>query len=217
MAVAAARRELVVPAGARAEAAVEPQVEELQAAVLAQLEAAYEEAKARPMPQIAAPTRWWDVLAIGPFSAPFDLGFPKPNPIVQVGQPITIFAVLFLNPTLPGVVPPTPNPIPGSLLPYRIMYDTTNVTTATHDAALSGTINGNLAPVLFIVRPITLTPNQAGLYELNLRAQILTAMSTTMVPFAGYASRIDQIDASIFGPNGLVVRFEQPVRFDAYV
>jgi len=215
MAVATAKRELVAAKGAEVEKA-ELAVEELQAALLERLEAAYEEAKASWRPEIAAPTNWWDILAIGPFSAPFDLGFPKPNPIVRVGQSVVIFTVLFLNPA----GPPLPSPmqiIGGALLPYRIMYDTTNVTTVSHDAALSGTVNGNLAPVPFILNAITLTPNAPGLYEVNLRAQILTAMSTTMVPFAGYASRIDSIHASIFGPSGLAVRFEQPVRFDAYV
>lgn len=77
-------------------------------------------------------------------------------------------------------------------------------------------MTGNLAPTPFILNAITLTPNAPGLYEVHLRAQILTAMNTTMVPFAGYASRVDSIHASIFGPSGLVIRFEQPVRFDVY-
>ncbi|MBO9335875.1 MAG: hypothetical protein J7455_14410 [Roseiflexus sp.] len=215
MAVATAKRELVAAKSAEVEKE-ELVVEELQAALLERLEAAYEEAKASWRPEIAAPTRWWDIMAIGPFSAPVDLGFPKPNPIVRVGQRVVIFSVLFLNP----FGPPPPSPmriIGGALLPYRIMYDTTNVTTVSHDATLSGTVNGNLAPVPFILNAITLTPNAPGLYEVNLRAQILTAMNTTMVPFAGYASRVDSIHASIFGPDGLVIRFEQPVRFDAYV
>jgi hypothetical protein len=50
----------------------------------------------------------------------------------------------------------------------------------------------------------------------NLRAQILSALGNTVPPFAGYASRVDEISASIFGPNGVVIRFEQPVRFDVY-
>ncbi|MFQ3633248.1 hypothetical protein [Roseiflexus sp.] len=214
MAVAAAKRELVAAKGAEVERE-ELAVEELQSVLLERLEAAYEEAKASWRAEIAAPTNWWDIMAVGPFSAPFDLGFPKPNPIVRVGQPLVIFSVLFLNPT----PPPAPSPmqiVGGALLPYRITYHTNNVITMSPEATLSGTVTGNLAPVPFIVNAITLTPNTPGLYEVHLRAQILTAMSTTMVPFAGYASRIDSIHASIFGPSGLVIRFEQPVRFDVY-
>jgi hypothetical protein len=197
------------------EEAVAPAVEELQALVLAKLESAYEASKGRAAPEVAAPTFWWDILAVGPFSAPFDLGFPKPNQIVRVGQQVTIFSVLFLNPA-PVTIPSPMQVIGGALLPYRIMYDTTNITTVTHDAGLSGTVGGNLAPVPFILNAITLTPNAPGLYETNLRAQILTALGTTMPPFAGYASRVDDINDTIFGPNGVLVRFEQPVRFEAY-
>ncbi len=64
--------------------------------------------------------------------------------------------------------------------------------------------------------PCILMPNMPGLYAVHLRAQILTAPSTTMVSFAGYASRIDSISASIFGPSGVLTRFEQPARFDVY-
>ncbi len=214
MAVAAAKRELVAAKGAEVERE-ELAVEELQSVLLERLEAAYEEAKASWRPEIAAPTNWWDIMAVGPFSAPFDLGFPKPNPIVRVGQPLVIFSVLFLNPT----PPPAPSPmqiVGGALLPYRITYNTNNVITMSPDATMSGTVAGNLAPVPFILNAITLTPNTPGLYEVHLRAQILTALSTTMVPFAGYASRVDSIHASIFGPSGLIIRFEQPVRFDVY-
>lgn len=214
MAVATAKRELVAAKGAEVEKE-ELVVEELQAALLERLEAAYEEAKASWRPEIAAPTNWWDIMAVGPFSAPVDLGFPKPNPIVRVGQPVVIFSVLFLNPT----PPPAPSPmqiIGGALLPYRITYNTNNVITMSPDAALSGTVNGNLSPAPFHLNAIVLTPTTPGLYEVHLRAQILTAMNTTMVPFAGYASRVDSIHASIFGPGGLAIRFEQPVRFDVY-
>ncbi|MGQ9548403.1 MAG: hypothetical protein ACUVSY_07495 [Roseiflexus sp.] len=213
MAVATAKRELVAAKGAEAVEKAELNIEELVESLRAQLEAAYEEARAQERPEVAAPTNWWDIMALGPFSAPVDLGFPKPNPIVRVGQPIVIVSALFLNPL--GAPSPM-QVIGGALLPYRLMYDTTNVTTVSHDAALSGTVNGNLSPVPFILDAITLTPGAPGLYEVNLRAQILTAMSTTMVPFAGYASRIHSINASIFGPAGLTIRFEQPVRFDAY-
>ncbi|MGC9041315.1 MAG: hypothetical protein ACP5MJ_17630 [Roseiflexus sp.] len=214
MAVATAKRELVAAKGAEVERE-ELAVEELQAALLERLEAAYEEAKASWRPEVAAPTNWWDIMAVGPFSAPFDLGFPKPNPIVRVGQPVVIFSVLFLNPTPPPV--PSPMQIIGrALLPYRITYHTNNVISMNPDPSLSGTVSGNLAPAPFILNAITLTPNTPGLYEVHLRAQILTALSTTMVPFAGYASRVDSIHASIFGPSGLVIRFEQPVRFDVY-
>ncbi len=39
----------------------------------------------------------------------------------------------------------------GALLPYRITYHTNNVITMTLNAAMSGTVNGNLAPVPFIL------------------------------------------------------------------
>jgi hypothetical protein len=214
MTVASTKRELVVSAGTAA-----PEVEELQALILSQLEAAYAEGSQRQEVQVAGPTNWWDVLAVGPFSAPFDLGFAKPNPIVRVGQPITFFSVLFLNPVMPPPAPALPSPlqiIGGALLPYILRYDATNVSTAQHVAAMSGVVNDTLTPAAFHVNAITLVPTTPGLYEVNLRAQILTAASTTMVPFAGYASRVDSINSSIFGPSGLLTRFEQPVRFDAY-
>jgi hypothetical protein len=211
MTVTSTKRELVVSAGAAA-----PEIEELKAVIRSQLEAAYEEATAL---QTAAPTNWWDVLAIGPFSAPFDLGFPKPNPIVQVGQPITFLSVLFLNPVMPPPASPLPSPMQilgGALLPYILRYDSTNVSTVQHVAAMSGVVNGALSASPWHIDAVTLTPATPGLYEINLRAQILNAAGTTMVPFAGYASRVTSINASLFGPNGINVTFEQPIRFDAY-
>lgn len=214
-----AMRQAAEAAEAAETVAQDAEAEELEAAILAQLETAYADAINQEGIEAVGPTRWWDVMAIGPFSQPFDLGFPKPNPIVRVGQLVRVVSVLFLNPIMPPPAPPLPSPLQilgGALLPYQLNWDTTNVSNCTHEAALSGSLTGTLSAVPFHINVITLRPRAPGLCELNLRAQILNAASGTMVPFAGYASRVDSINASIFGPDGLTIRFEQPVRFDVY-
>jgi hypothetical protein len=120
---------------------------------------------------------------------------------------------------MPPPGPPNPSPLQiyGPLgLNYRLNWDTTNVSTVQHVAALSGSALFPLLNSIFNIRVITLVPTAPGLCELNLRAQVLTAANTTYPPFAGYASRITSISSSIFGPNGLNVQFEQPIRFDVY-
>jgi hypothetical protein len=204
-------------AAAAAESAVatDSEVADLEASILAQLEAALDEASA----EVAGPTNWWDLIAIGPFTSPVTAGFPKPNPIVRVGQTVQIVSVLFLNPVMPPPGPANPSPLQiyGPLgLNYRLNWDTTNVSNCTHVAALSGAGLFLLTNNIFNIQVITLVPTAPGLCELNLRGQILTAANTTYPPFAAYASRVESINSSIFGPNGLTVQFEQPIRFDVY-
>ncbi len=201
-------------AAAESAVAVDSGAADLEAAILAQLEAALDEASA----EVAGPTNWWDLIAIGPFTAPATAGFPKPNPIVRVGQTVQIVSVLFLNPVMPvGPAHPSPLEIYGPLgLNYRLNWDTTNVSNCTHVAALSGSGLFPLNNAVFNIHIITVVPTAPGLCELNLRGQILTAANTTYPPFAAYASRVDSISSSIFGPNGLSIQFEQPVRFDVY-
>ena len=75
-------------------------IESMKASLDARVEALVEQA--RVAPELAAPTNFWDIIAVGPFQVPALM----PGRLIDVGEPAAILTVVYLNPNVP-------NPAPG--------------------------------------------------------------------------------------------------------
>lgn len=192
---------------------IEVSADEVRAAIEAQIQAAYEEAMARGVPQTAGPALWWDMYAYGPFKAPL-APFPAPHQIVRLGETVFVASILYLNQAYPS---PTAAEVLATFgMPYTISWDTNNVTNLSKEVSLSGSRTSNFVPgQAWYVDVIELKPEHEGIHELNLRGRITGCNGELAPPFAGYATLVYEFDSSLFS-LGSHSRYQGPVRFDVY-
>jgi hypothetical protein len=192
---------------------IEVSIDEVRAAVEAQLQAAFDEAQASSDPQAAGPALWWDMYAYGPFKTPVP-PFPAPNQIVRLGETVYVASILYLNTAYP--YPTAADVLSTFGLPYSISWDTNNVTSLQREPALSGTLDNHFTPgKAWYVDIIALKPEHEGIHELNLRGRITGCNGQLAPPFAGYATVVYEFDSSLFS-LGIHSRYQGPVRFDVY-
>ncbi len=203
-------REVTIRAAAsEADDAIDTAMEELQAAIEAQVKSALDAAR----PETAGPARWWDVYAIGPYKSPI-APFPAPNQVVRLGETVYIASVMYLNEYYPSPGPSARDVLSNFALPYDISWDGSNVTT--WNKVFSGSLSRHLVPGQAVyIDIIRLRPATEGLHEVNIRARIMGCGRVLAPPFAGYASIVEEFDSSLFSSGGHV-RYQGPVRFDVY-
>jgi len=210
MTMTATRGEMAVSRSGSSEVSVD----QVRAAVDANLQAAHDEAMSSGiLAQGAGPARWWDMYAYGPFKTPL-APFPAPNQVVRLGETVYVASILYLNETYPS---PTAADVLATFgLPYSIAWDTNNMTSLGKELALSGKLNRNFVPgQAWYIDIIELKPEHEGIHELNLRGRITGCNGELAPPFAGYASLVTEFDSSLFTP-GLHTRYQGPVRFEVY-
>lgn len=194
-------------------------VDDVKAMVTAHLEEAYKEAisSQKSSAEIADPGGdfAWDVLGFGPIelgAGVFPFAGPPylPNQVIRVGDTAVIVTVLVFSPQFTTVLTPFQ-------VPYEIKYRTGDLTNwVLAPAEFQGENTGQLAPnVPFVVDVFEFTPTQAGIYELNISAQILDATGGTAPPFSGFARRIQKIEPLIFLPEEDVL-YDTGIKFQVY-
>jgi hypothetical protein len=197
------------------EIAVDVTLEDVEAQVTAEVEAAYDAALAGP--EIAEVQGWWDIAAFGPIQ-PIAPGGPLiPHAIIKAGEPAFAVALILLNPFLP--LPGGTNAgdvLSNFALPYEVQYQAGNLTTwSLGQPDMQAVQSGNLVPgQYFYVDVLGFTGSQPGLYELNISARLLGAAPplVSAPQFGAYATTVFSLDPpGLFGsaPPG-------PMRFQIY-
>lgn len=203
-------------------AVAEQTMKDIRSRLDAQLQSAYEEFLATPQTQVAEPRDWWDLYAYGPVQPGASPGTTfagplLPHQVIRVGERAYVATVLLLNPRFPGTAPSAAEILSNFALPYEVQYHTGELTRwQPAGASLQHTSTGNLVPG----RPWALdvfpfTAQEEGLFEMNIRARIFGCDRNIAPPFAGYATRIIDIDRDMFnvGPR---VKTEEKIRFQIY-
>jgi hypothetical protein len=202
---------------------------DVQAMVLAQVEAAIDKKRAEMGLEEAEPQNWWDILAIGPIQpgagfvptgSPGGPGPFLPNGIIRAGEKAYIVTVLILNP-LP--LPQDPSIIPSEFLstfalPYEVTYQTGNLTEWKKGPAyLNVEHYGTLIPgqaVYVDVLEFTADDKDEVMYEMNVSARIFGCGNNYAPYFAAFARETVDLDADLFSEApGLGNR---PIRFMVY-
>lgn len=195
--------------------------EDVKTMLTAQLEAAHKqamlEAQSNVAIEIAEPEGFlaWDVFGLGPVELgagvfPFSGPPYLPNQVIRVGDTALVATILVFGPGFTSFITPF-------AVPYQISYSTGDLKSWTlAEAALQGTNSGNLIPNLpFVVDVFEFTPTRAGLYEMNICAQILDATGGTAPPFAGFARSISKIEPLLFQPQPNVM-IDTGIKFQVY-
>jgi hypothetical protein len=195
--------------------------EEVKAQIEARMQAAFEKAQAKEQPEIAAPTGWWNLWAVGPYKVP---GLQQPNKVIRAGEKACVATVLWLNPgfSVPGVGSAC------SLLStlacnFEIKYCTGNLCSwQPGPAALNVTREVELKPDrCWYVDSLCFTPDASweGCYEMHICGNIKGCNKEVPTPFAGFVTWVYDIDADLLypsgGPGGAGPhwQFEIPIRF----
>lgn len=200
----------------------EQQLEDVKSQLNARLEAAFEEFVNTPQTQIAEPQYWWDLYAYGPVQPGAGLGTTfvgplLPHQVIRVGETAYVATILLLNSFFPSPGPSAAEVLSKFALPYEIRYNTGELTHwQPAGGSLQHTSNGNLVPGRpWAVDIFSFRAREEGLFEMNISARIYGCRKNVAPPFAGYATRIVEIDRDMFG-TGPRTKTEEKVRFQIY-
>jgi hypothetical protein len=196
-------------------------VEDVKAQIEARVQAALEQALARPREEVAEPFLWWNLFSGGPFQM-FAPGGPlPPHQVIKVGETAYIGTVLVLNPF--PILPPPPGITPCSVLsnfalPYEVRYQTCNLSTCSLGAP-NAVHKDNLDPgQCFYVDVLEFTAQEVGLFQMNIVARILGSVAPGTAPqFAGFARWVYDFDPELFLPGPTPgLQYDFPLKFMVY-
>ena len=184
-----------------------------------QVKAAYDKMMSTPQTEVAEIRGWWNLLAVGPIQ-PIAVGGPfAPHQVIKIGEPAFVATLIVLNPflILPGGISAA-HTLSDFALPYQVRYQVANVSLWSQ-SPLGAVNTGNLVPNQpWYVDVYQFTPQQEGIYEMNILARILGAVQPGTAPhFAGFARRVLDLDPEVlWPPSTRTWQFDQPVKFMVY-
>jgi hypothetical protein len=196
---------------------------QLEAAVKSALDEAKMRRAAQAMAEVAEPEGWWNLYAIGPLQIPIGIPAPLlPHQVIKVGETAFVGTILVLNDFL--ILPPgttAADILSNFALPYEVRYQTGNLTTWTLGQADMNVLHSgfNLVPQQnFYLDVLAFRASVPGLYEMNISARILGAISpfANAPQFAGYARAVFDIDPDLFFSPAPGLQFDLPIRFQVY-
>jgi len=200
----------------------EREIEDLKSQLDAKMQAAYEEFVSTMSPQEAEPHYWWDLYAYGPVQPGAQMGHTfggplLPHQVIRVGERAYVATILLLNPFFPPFGPSAAEVLSNFALPYEVRYNTGELTRwQPAGASLQHVSNGNFTPGQSWAFDIfRFRGREEGLFEMNISARIFGCDRNIAPPFAGYATRVGDIDRDIFG-TGPRIKTEEKVRFQIY-
>jgi hypothetical protein len=175
-----------------------------------------------PAPQQAELLNWWNVWAVGPYQSG---AFPQPGNIIKVGETAYVYTILWLNPYFPSGPQASACKLLSNLAcRFRVQYCTGNFCTwlsgpgslnVSHEVAMVP----NQCYYVDVLR-IDATTGMEGCYEMNICAHILGCPDNAAPPFAGFATRVYDVNPDLFYPYGEGVgaryEFDIPIKFMIY-
>ena len=198
--------------------------QDMKAMVEARIQSILEQGRETPREELAEPLNWWEIYAIGPFQfgattvPPADLlSHPLlPHRIIQVGEPASIFTVVFLNPFFPQAALSACDIITGFNAKIELNYFTSNTQTMqpVRDLSASRCIYTQ-RNVCYYVDQFDFTPRDpACLYETNICARICNCNNTPtpIQPFGAFVRWVIDLDYDLFFGSE-VYEFDRPIRF----
>lgn len=222
--------EVVVNSSARPESAtglvsgMDMTIDDVKALLDAKLQSAYQEFISTPQEEMAEPLFWWDLYAWGPWQPGAKLTPPSgfsgpllPNQVIRLGETAYVATIIVLNTNFPTTGPSAAEILSNFALPYQVEYGTGELKKwQPAPAYLQHIGNGNLIPnVPYAVDVFGFKAQDEGLYEMNITVRIYGCGENAAPPFAGFATRVVDIDQDMFGGK-LHVEEDIPIRFQCY-